>query len=115
MLVERARAFWSLVESGEIPDIDASDACTRALAARYAWRPNDRLDEGPPELAKLVAIRMSHEKRAKAATVETALAENMIRALIGDERAGFRGDGWRVTWKGDKNGRRSLRFWTAKE
>ena len=115
LLLDKASAFWSLVQRGELPDPDATEACTIALAARYAWKPTERLDAGPAELEQLVRIRMAHVERAKASTVEAALAENMIRALIGDERAGFTGDGWKVTWKGDKNGRRSLRFWTAKE
>ena len=100
------RDFWfDHVLSGVPPDPDASEACRKALAARY------RKAEGLiPATAELVSLAYQHKSlgASLAALKEDRDAiGNVLRLAIG-EHAGFEWESGRCTWKPDKNGNRTL-------
>lgn len=106
-LIEESGRWWARhVEGNEPPPIDESDAATRWLQRIEQMRP-----EYLPATAEATAHAMAYrrataaEKQAKA---DRAWAGNHLRALIGED-AGIQGEGWRATWKADKNGKRTLR------
>ncbi|NUO54381.1 MAG: hypothetical protein HOV80_36515 [Polyangiaceae bacterium] len=112
-LITIGARFWRLVETGEPPAPDASEACKEVLQKLYT-RPRDELVPAPDGAADAFARRLDADDRKEAAKKDADLASNQLRALIGDA-AGFEGDFGRVTWKPDKNGQRVLRLSPRKE
>jgi predicted phage-related endonuclease len=108
-LVEIACRFWrDHVETGVPPVVDASPACEQWLTKRHPRpvRPVLQADAGAVELARKV---QQLEKLAKSCWQKYEQAKNEMRALIGDAH-GLEGPGFRVSWRADRNGQRSLRF-----
>jgi putative phage-type endonuclease len=100
------RDFWfDHVLSGVPPDPDASEACRKALAARY------RKAEGViPATAELVSLACKHKSLGASLAAlkeERDAIGNVLRLAIG-EHAGFEWESGRCTWKPDKNGNRTL-------
>ena len=85
--------------SGVPPDPDASEACRKALAARY------RKAEGLiPATAELVSLAYQHKSLGASLAAlkeERDAIGNVLRLAIA-EHAGFEWESGRCTWKPDK-------------
>lgn len=106
-LIEESGHWWAKhVEGNDPPPIDESDAATRWLQRIEQLRP-EYLPATAEATAHATAYRRAtaEEKQAKA---DRAWSGNHLRALVGED-AGIQGEGWRATWKADKNGKRTLR------
>lgn len=107
------RRFWERhVLTGEPLPVDHTDSARKMLLAYYGknkklLRPATRQAEELFERCQAAA-----DARAEAERLEN-LAKNQLCELIGDAE-GFKGDFGSVTWKADKRGRRSLRFYPRK-
>lgn len=107
-LLDLGRTFWDgHVLTGAPPDPDASEACRRAVAARYRKVSSDML----PASRELIEMAREHKalgKQIGGLEKQREAIGNALRLAIG-ERAGFEWDTGRCTWSPDKNGNRTLR------
>jgi putative phage-type endonuclease len=101
---EAAEAFWLCVETRTPPLVDGSAATARALAALYP-RDTGTTRELPAEAAIWIAQRAQAKAVLADAEAKLTEAENHLKALLGDARAGQIGH-WRVEW--DTRTRRTL-------
>jgi len=106
-LLDLGRTFWEgHVMTGAPPDPDASEACRRAVAARYRKVSTDML----PASRELIEMAREHKalgKQIGGLEKQREAIGNALRLAIG-ERAGFEWEDGRCTWKPDKNGTRVL-------
>ena len=112
MLYSRAIDFWRSVVERREPPLDASDACREYLRYKY---PKDEREMLVPDLATAMRLdtiggmraeQASHAKECEARVKEF---DTKLLAAIGDH-AGYEGDGFKMTWRVDKNGKRRSRF-----
>lgn len=107
-LLDLGRTFWDgHVLTGAPPDPDASEACRRAVAARYRKVSSDML----PASRELIEMAREHKalgKQIGGLEKQRETIGNALRLAIG-ERSGFEWDTGRCTWAPDKNGNRTLR------
>lgn len=82
-MVERAKAFWHLVETETMPEIDGSEATTDALGHLYPSHIEGRTAD-LSHLSAQVAHLLDLKAEAKRIKDETALLNNEVRAAIGD-------------------------------
>ena len=106
-LFEIGREFWeSHVLTGAPPEPDASEACRKALSARYRKLSGEMV----PATRELIDLAYQHKrlgKQARALEAEREAIGNTLRLAIGDS-SGFEWEDGRCTWKPDKNGTRVL-------
>lgn len=97
-IIHHGAAFWSRVERRDPPEPDASEGTKRTLAALF---PHDtgEVVELPMALAEIVDEWQQAKREAKALEERIRLAENQIRATLGDASVGVLPGGDRVTWK----------------
>lgn len=90
---EACRELWAMVESGEQPEVDASESTGRALAALYA-RPTPGLVVALPDDALVWDRKLSRAKRLadRVAKVKD-LYDHRLRQAIGKAEAGLLPDG----------------------
>lgn len=107
-LLDIGRSFWyEHVLPNVPPDPDASEACRRAVAARYRKVSSDML----PASRELIEMAREHKalgKQIGGLEKQRETIGNALRLAIG-ERSGFEWDTGRCTWAPDKNGNRTLR------
>lgn len=112
-LLAIAAQFWTLVETGEPPPVDASESCKELLKKIYE-KPRTELAIAPSDAERWFLERIAADARIAVAQQEADLASNQLRALIGHAE-GMRGQFGTVTWKEDARGRRSLRLFPRKD
>lgn len=100
--------FWKLVESGEPPAVDGSDASREILESIYGFH-REPLKPAPPEAEDLFAQRIAVDELLKTGEAEKALVTNKLCELVGDAE-GIEGMLGRFTWKTNKAGQRTARF-----
>lgn len=106
------RRFWfDNVLGGEAPRADGTEGARRMLSVLYP-RNVGEMRSAPGEALPLVERYLAATATGKAAEAEAKLCGNKLREIIGDAE-GLLGDGFKVTWRADKNGQRTLRV-TAK-
>ena len=97
MIRDAATRFWyDYVLTNTPPPIDASEGWAKWLARRLP----DTLGEvvqAPAEAQELIDQIVRAKEAVAAAEEEKDLAENKLKALIGDRR-GMYGRGWKATW-----------------
>lgn len=105
LLVDLGAKFWrDNVLGREPPAVDHSEGARRMLAKLY---PRNR---GPVKTADATVERIVRELAAfDALDVKRAELDNKLRAAIADAD-GMKGDGWAVTYRADKNGKRALKW-----
>lgn len=105
MLLDIGAKFWrDHVEARVPPPVDGSDGARRMLAKLYPR------NTGPVKKADNDVERIVRELRAlDAVDAKRTELENKLRAAIADAD-GMTGDGWSVTYRADKNGKRALRW-----
>lgn len=100
-LRERAAAFWRLVEDRTPPAIDGTQATSRVLAELY---PAEDAVLDPPlqledEVERYAQAVVEAKERVKDAQASLRLAENELKAAMGEHAVGITPGGWEVTWK----------------
>jgi putative phage-type endonuclease len=104
--------FWRRVEARDPPALDSSDA-TREMLRRLFPTNEDRVIVPASEAAeRLAEQRISYARMAREAADDVRLIDADLLRLIGTHD-GIEGDGWKMTWKVDKNGTRRSRFTSA--
>ena len=108
LLIAGALKFWQLVKDGTPPPLDATPASRVYLRAKYPRdeRPMIEADEAAENIA---GQRIDFGKDAKDAARHLAQADTLLMNACGDAR-GITGNGWKFTWKIDKNCVRRSRF-----
>lgn len=109
MLVEAAVQFWQCVLRDIPPPIDGSESWRKYLGAKYPKPMRQELDEPDAAVDEWAAQALKARAEAEAAEARQKVADNRLRELIGDG-SGFLGADYVVTWKADKNGKRTLRI-----
>jgi predicted phage-related endonuclease len=106
-LLAGARAFWQHVENDTPPEIDGSESWKKYLDAKHPRDQWQKLDPMIPEVAESAAAYLKCASIIKRATEAQKRHRNEICAAIGDG-PGFWGDGFKVSWKADCNGKRNV-------
>ena len=96
-LLEAEAEFWHKVETKEMPDVDGSDDCTKALSEKFTGGgPAIELPSVADEsLAKIDEL----EELADSIKEQIEAHKNMLRKLLGDAEIGTTAAGRKVTWK----------------
>lgn len=97
-LIKIESDFWRLVENRTPPEMDGSEASKKALQLLYPESQPDTLIELPPTAAELFEQYDKAIKLEEQARELKEMAENKIKALLGEKEVGICGDR-RVTWK----------------
>lgn len=108
-LVYLEREFWGWVQNDVRPPVDGSEATTRALARMFPAEYGDVIPATPEivELGRQLLLARANEKAAKNAE---ATVRNALVAIL-EGSVGAVGDGFRLTWK--KNRDSSETNWQA--
>lgn len=104
-LLASARWFHGLCERREMPPPDGSESTTRTLNRLHRGI-EDVVAPTTSELVDLMHRLYAAKAEAKAASEAEAALENAIRALMGEATAA-QGDGWRLTYRRNKDGSRT--------
>jgi putative phage-type endonuclease len=108
-LVDRCRDFWfDYVVPKKEPAADGSAGCADMLRRLYP-RSGAEPVQADAELEALVAKLAEARAAIDAAEVAKRLRENEIKARLMDAR-GAHGDGWRIRYATQKNGKRPFVF-----
>ncbi len=107
-LAARVADFWALVVDGEPPPIDESKAWGKELQRIHPKHNPDAWKVADSESAELVRIVLETKEVVALAERRGALAENLLKARIGDAE-GLRGPWGRVPWR-DRAGRSAVAF-----
>lgn len=112
-LMEKEEQFWALVKSRTVPQVDHSDGCRRVLGkiymAAFPGSGNRQVKKLPKEAHDWVWNRINCKEEIKLAEKQAQESENRLRAALGDHWEGETDTHW-VSWKPDKNGKRTLRI-----
>lgn len=109
MLVAAAVDFWHCVTTDQPPLVDGSESWKKYLAARYPKAERQELDQSDATVDEWAGLALKARDDEGDAIRRKATADNRLRALIADG-TGFLGPDYVVTWKPDKNGKRTLRI-----
>lgn len=96
-LMEAEKEFWRKVEAREMPDVDGSESCTKALSAKFPG--GGAAIALPPEAEEAIRYLDELKKIQKDMEGQIAFHENTLRVILGNAEAGTTADGRRVTWK----------------
>jgi len=89
--------FWKKVVAKEMPDVDGTESCTKALTERFTG--GDPAIE-LPSAADSIFTALDELAETEASIKEQIEAKkNELRKLLGDADAGTTATGRRVTWK----------------
>ena len=96
-LLEAEAEFWHKVETKEMPEVDGSDDCTKALSEKFqgggeAIELPSVADESLAKIDELEELEGSIKEQIEA-------HKNFLRKLLGDAEIGTTAAGRKVTWK----------------
>lgn len=114
MLLDGARRFWSLVESRTPPPLDATPATRAYLLDKYPANRERVVRAATEDEHAIGQCRVEADRGLRDAKARSDTATARLLAAVGDAD-GIEGDGWKMTWKLDKNGVRRPRFTTREE
>lgn len=96
-LVTAEADFWFLVRTGQMPAVDSTESCTKALGSIFSGAKPEALELPKDAEAVLKSIdEMTEAKEGLEASIE--LRKNQLREMLGDHEIGTIGDR-RITWK----------------
>lgn len=105
-LIKKEAGFWAMVQSGEEPPLDGSEATKKAIGAEY---PKDNgvsifVDDALPTVEALVKAKAVE----KLAGEEVTRLENELKARLGEATTGVV-TGWgQVVWKKNKDSEKEV-------
>ena len=109
LLIQGAAAFWQWVQDGTPPPLDATPATRTYLLDKYPANRERRMVEAPAYLEDTAMRRIEAAQGEKERGALKRLHDAQLLEAIGDAD-GIEGNGWRMTWKLDRNGKRRPRF-----
>ena len=96
-LLEAETEFWRKVEAKEMPDVDGSEDCAKALAEKFhGGAPAIEL---PSSADNIFAEIDTLTETADSIKAQIEEKKNELRMLLGDAEAGTTASGRKVTWK----------------
>lgn len=108
-LVNRGRAFWEhYVLTKTPPPVDGSEDCRELLKTLYP-RSGAEPVQADERLEQLAAALRQAREAVDQATEAKRLQENLFKAELKDARGAF-GDGWRVRYAEQRDGKRPFVF-----
>lgn len=108
-LIGRALSFWTDAINRVPPPLDETDSTRAFLLSRYPENTDPRLVEASSIVDDMGRLRKKLSSRMSGDVRELQRIDNEILSSVGD-CDGIRGDGWKMTWRTDKNGVRRSRF-----
>ena len=109
LLFDGAKRFWQLVQDGTPPPIDATTESRAYLLHKYPANVDRRMIDATELAEEWAAKRIEAASEYARAKTIIDTASNELLALVGDAD-GVQGNGWKCTWKLDKNQKRRPRF-----
>lgn len=109
MLMSGAVKFWDHVLTNVPPPIDGTPASKAYLEYRYPCEADRVIEDATEEEEWLANERAAAKSAEEEAKDRKANLDNMLLRLIGN-RAGIKGNGWKMTWRTGKDGQRRQRF-----
>jgi predicted phage-related endonuclease len=108
-IVSAGRSFWANhVEKGNPPPADADPKTSKALGRIYPGGDSSMIDF-TGDLADMLPELTEKMEGAKALKENVDEIKNMLKRAIGNADGGIFPGGEKVTWRPDKNGKRSFR------
>lgn len=111
---KRAAIFWRYVDENIPPPVDHTKITARCLAQQYS-KPADESIDFPAEWVGAIERYQADKMTIKDCERRMGLTENRARDYLGNATVGKFIDGSKVTWRADKNGKRSLRMPKARK
>ena len=102
-IIRIAGEFWGLVESGQPPEFDGSEASTKVLNRMYPQAGKEE-KELPTDAFGLIQQHEEAAEEEKAAKLRKDEAANKLKGLMGDAEKGFIYDR-KVSWANVKSSR----------
>jgi len=96
-LLEAEKEFWQKVTTGEMPDVDGSEDCARALAEKF--KGGLPAIELPSSADGIFSEIDTLTESAESIKMQIEEKKNELRKLLGDAEAGTTATGRKVTWK----------------
>jgi predicted phage-related endonuclease len=109
LLIRGAERFWASVVKRQAPTLDGTSASKAYLRARYPSNADRVIVPADEETDAFGKKRIELKRACDEAASEIDRLDAEIMALVGSHD-GAEGDGWKMTWKIDKNGVRRQRF-----
>ena len=108
-LFRKAEVFYRRhIVGDEEPPVNGSESERDAMKERWPYVSEDVVIQGDAVAERLAwKLRDANDVVRKAEKLKRR-REHELKRLIGDS-AGVEGEGWRVTWKANKNGQRTFR------
>ena len=97
-LIEKCQWFWNLVETKQMPPVDASESCTAILSEMYPVAKEESSIILTDDIDDLLNQRETLKSQAKDLDSTINYIENEIKARLQDNESGFT-KGYKVTWK----------------
>lgn len=113
-LIEEAGKFWGMVRARTPPPLDHTSASKVWLCKKYPCNHERVIVEAPTPVDIMGKRRANLAKFARKAKEDMATLDAEIMNAIG-ERDGIEGDGWKMTWKVGKDGKRRQRFTSGED
>jgi len=96
-LLQAETEFWRKVTEKEMPDVDGSEDCAKALAEKFhGGLPAIEL---PSSADKIFSEIDTLTETANSINAQIEEKKNQLRVMLGDAEAGTTAEGRRVTWK----------------
>ena len=96
-LLEAEKAFWNLVETNTMPEVDGFKDCTNAISERFSTGGGPAI-ELPSEAAEILKNIDEFTQAQNNISEQIELERNKLRAMLGDSEVGTVGER-KVTWK----------------
>ena len=96
-LLEAEKEFWQKVTTGEMPDVDGSEDCARALAEKF--KGGLPAIELPSSADGIFSEIDTLTESAESIKMQIEEKKNELRKLLGDAEAGTTATGRKVTWR----------------
>ena len=107
MLIQGAETFWRFVADDEPPPIDGSESWRVYLTRKYPRVEREELETATREVESWAHESLRAREKIDELSEDQEAANNHLRDLIGN-RAGYIGSDFKVSWRADRNGKRTL-------
>jgi putative phage-type endonuclease len=114
LLIQGALRFWERVVNRTPPPLDATPASRAYLLAKYPTNADRTMLIADERAEAWAAERIELAVAESKAKARKTILDNELLHLVGDA-SGIEGNGWKLTWKSDRNGVRRTRFTVGRE
>lgn len=89
--------FWHKVETGELPSVDGTESCTKAISEHFSG--GGAKVELPTDADEIVRQIDELEEAAKDIKGKIEFHKNQLRMYMGDAESGTTAEGRKISWK----------------